>query len=297
MSSFLEPIDAVGVGDATIVPDATRPVAAVVTGDDVRWVTWPDAPLPDGAVDEVQVLATDEGAWVVYVSREDAEGDLDTESRTAVHVTPAGVTCAVDLGDRRVLGADVEGLWIGDPRDASMWMGEDEDEDPEDEGLGDPDDDEGHSDDPLDGVDPETLPWAPSEPFWPSPEEWAATLAAGEEPEDDDPELLDDGDADDDGPATSGVPDPTPTTTRTTSLVGREHRPFPRHPCRPRRPNSCSCGPTAAGRRSPSTTWSRTSAAPARSSPSGTHRPVRGWNPTRPCSGTSSTSPARSTST
>ena len=39
MSSFLEPIDAVGVGDATIVPDATRPVAAVVTGDDVRWVT------------------------------------------------------------------------------------------------------------------------------------------------------------------------------------------------------------------------------------------------------------------
>ncbi|MBT1545647.1 hypothetical protein [Curtobacterium aurantiacum] len=198
MSSFLEPINAVGVGDATIVPDATRPVAAVVTGDDVRWVTWPDAPLPDGAVDEVRVFATDEGAWVVYVSREDAEGDLDTESRTAVHVTPTGVTCAVDLGDRRVLGADVEGLWIGDPRDASMWMGEDEDE-----GLGDPEDDEAveddeDSDDPLDGVDPETLPWAPSEPFWPSPEEWAATLAAGDEPEDDDPELLDDDD--DDGP-------------------------------------------------------------------------------------------------
>ncbi|MDQ0537746.1 hypothetical protein QF011_000276 [Curtobacterium flaccumfaciens] len=197
MSSFLEPIDAVGVGDATIVPDATRPVAAVVTGDDVRWVTWPDAPLPDGAVDEVGVLATDGGAWVVYLSREDAEGDLDTESRTAVHVTPAGVTCAVDLGDRRVLGADVEGLWIGDPRDASMWMGEDEDsEDPEDDEA--VEDDDGDSDDPLDGVDPETLPWAPSEPFWPSPEQWAATLAAGEEPEDDDPELLDDDD--DDGP-------------------------------------------------------------------------------------------------
>jgi|GEM_PF-1687613 len=197
MSSFLEPIDAVGVGDATIVPDATRPVAAVVTGDDVRWVTWPDAPLPDGAVDEVGVLATDGGAWVVYLSREDAEGDLDTESRTAVHVTPAGVTCAVDLGDRRVLGADVEGLWIGDPRDASMWMGEDEDsEDPEDDEA--VEDDDGDSDDPLDGVDPETLPWAPSEPFWPSPEEWAATLAAGEEQEDDDPELLDDDD--DDGP-------------------------------------------------------------------------------------------------
>ncbi|KIQ05755.1 hypothetical protein [Curtobacterium flaccumfaciens] len=197
MSSFLEPVDAVGVGDATIVPDATRPVAAVVTGDDVRWVTWPDARLPDGAVDEVGVLATDGGAWVVYLSREDAEGDLDTESRTAVHVTPAGVTCAVDLGDRRVLGADVEGLWIGDPRDASMWMGEDEDsEDPEDDEA--VEDDDGDSDDPLDGVDPETLPWAPSEPFWPSPEQWAATLAAGEEPEDDDPELLDDDD--DDGP-------------------------------------------------------------------------------------------------
>ena len=200
MSSFLEPIDAVGVGDATIVPDATRPVAAVVTGDDVRWVTWPDAPLPDGAVDEVGVLATDGGAWVVYGSLEEVGDDLDEMSRTAVHVTPTGVTCTVDLGDRRVLGADVEGLWIGDPRDASMWMGEDEDEDSEDEGLEGPEDDDGDSDDPLDGVDPETLPWAPSEPFWPSPEEWAATLAAGEEPEDDDPELLDDDDADDDGP-------------------------------------------------------------------------------------------------
>ncbi|MCS6567030.1 hypothetical protein NYS48_17100 [Curtobacterium flaccumfaciens pv. flaccumfaciens] len=197
MSSFLEPVDAVGVGDATIVPDATRPVAAVVTGDDVRWVTWPDARLPDGAVDDVEVLATAAGAWVVYLSREDAGGDLDTESRTAVHVTPTGVTCTVDLGDRRVLGADVEGLWIGDPRDASMWMGEDEDsEDPEDDEA--VEDDDGDSDDPLDGVDPETLPWAPSEPFWPSPEQWAATLAAGEEPEDDDPELLDDDD--DDGP-------------------------------------------------------------------------------------------------
>ncbi|QQD76159.1 hypothetical protein I8920_15430 [Curtobacterium sp. YC1] len=192
MSSFLEPVDAVDVGDATIVPDATRPVAAVVTGDHVRWVTWPDAPLPDGAVDEVGVLATDEGAWVVYGTREDMGDDLDEMSRTAVHVTPTGVTCAVDLGDRRVLGADVEGLWIGDPRDASMWMGEDE-------GLEDPEDDDGDSDDPLDGVDPGTLPWAPSEPFWPSPEEWAATLAAGEEPEDDDPELLDE-DGDDDGP-------------------------------------------------------------------------------------------------
>lgn len=200
MSSFLEPIDAVGVGDATIVPDATRPVAAVVTGDDVRWVTWPDAPLPEGAVDEVGVHATDEGAWVVYGSREEVGDDLDEMSRTAVHVTPNGVTCAVGLGDRRVLGADVEGLWIGDPRDASMWMGADEDEDPETEGLEDPEDDDGDSDDPLDGLDPETLPWAPSEPFWPSPEEWAATLAAGEEPEDDDPELLDDDDADDDGP-------------------------------------------------------------------------------------------------
>ncbi|WNY33056.1 hypothetical protein Q9Q99_12535 [Curtobacterium flaccumfaciens] len=104
MSSFLEPVDAVGVGDATIVPDATRPVAAVVTGDDVRWVTWPDARLPDGAADDVEVLATAAGAWVVYLSREDAGGDLDTESRTAVHVTPTGVTCTVDLGDRRVLG-------------------------------------------------------------------------------------------------------------------------------------------------------------------------------------------------
>jgi hypothetical protein len=203
MSSFLEPIDAVGVGDATIVPDATRPVAAVVTGDDVRWVTWADAPLPDGAVDEVGVLATDGGAWVVYGSLEEVGDDLNEMSRTAVHVTPTGVTCAVDLGDRRVLGADVGGLWIGDPRDASMWMGDDEDEDEAaDDGFVDDTDgeDTDEGDDPLDGVDPETLPWAPSEPFWPSPEEWAATLAAGEEPEDDNPELLDHDDSDDDGP-------------------------------------------------------------------------------------------------
>ncbi|WNY33057.1 hypothetical protein Q9Q99_12540 [Curtobacterium flaccumfaciens] len=93
-------------------------------------------------------------------------------------------------------GADVDGLWIGDPRDASMWAGEDEDEDPEDDASADDLDED--SADPFDGVDPETLPWAPSEPFWPSPEEWAATLAAGEEPEDDDPELLDDDE--DDGP-------------------------------------------------------------------------------------------------
>ncbi|QZQ55460.1 hypothetical protein KZI27_19885 [Curtobacterium sp. TC1] len=39
MSSFLDPADAVAVGDATIVPDGTRPVAAVVTGDDVRSTT------------------------------------------------------------------------------------------------------------------------------------------------------------------------------------------------------------------------------------------------------------------
>jgi hypothetical protein len=198
MSSFLDPADAVAVGDVTIVPDTSRPVAAVVTGDDVRWVTWADAPLPDGAVDEVRVLASGGGAWVVYGSREDVGDDLDEVSRTAVHVAPDGVTAAVELGDRRVLGADDEGLWIGDPRDASMWMGDDEDE-----GFDDPEDDDGDSDDPLDGVDPETLPWAPSEPFWPSPEEWAATLAAGEEPEDDDPEPLDD--EDDDGPRSWSV--------------------------------------------------------------------------------------------
>ncbi|MFK4481650.1 hypothetical protein [Curtobacterium sp. AB7] len=117
MSSFLDPADAVAVSDATIVPDATRPVAAVVTGEDVRWVTWPDAPLPDGAVDDVRVLATTEGAWVVYESNGDGG---DAVSRSAVHVTPTGVTTAVDLGDRQPLGADVDGLWIGDPRPASM---------------------------------------------------------------------------------------------------------------------------------------------------------------------------------
>ncbi|NQW90075.1 hypothetical protein HQQ88_07175 [Curtobacterium sp. VKM Ac-2861] len=206
MSSFLDPADAVAVGDATIVPDATRPVAAVVTGDDVRWVTWPDAPLPDGAVDDVRVLATTDGAWIVYGSNGDGD---DAVSRSAVHVTPTGVTCAVELGDRRPHGADVDGLWIGDPRPASMWDGEDDDVDVDADAGGSDDSDDADAaadaDDPLDGVDPETLPWAPAEPFWPTPEEWAATLEteAAAEHDHDDPELLDD--EDDGGPYTWSI--------------------------------------------------------------------------------------------
>ncbi|MBT1621158.1 hypothetical protein KK101_00445 [Curtobacterium flaccumfaciens pv. oortii] len=196
MSSFLDPADAVAVGDATIVPDATRPVAAVVTGDDVRWVTWPGAPLPDGAVDDVRVLATTAGAWVVYESNGDGGDEV---SRSAVHVTPTGVTTAVELGDRQPLGADVDGLWIGDPRPASIWAGDDEDGAPD--GDADADDSDGH--DPLDGIDPETLPWAPAEPFWPTPEAWAAMLATETSAEDDDPELLDD--EDEDGPYTWSI--------------------------------------------------------------------------------------------
>ncbi|MBF4626531.1 hypothetical protein [Curtobacterium flaccumfaciens] len=83
MSSFLEPVDAVGVGDATIVPDATRPVAAVVTGDDVRWVTWPDAPLPDGAVDEVGALGT-------VVRGSSRARQLTEEAQNAIHAERLG---------------------------------------------------------------------------------------------------------------------------------------------------------------------------------------------------------------
>lgn len=35
-------------GETSIVVDEHRPVAALVTGSDIRFVTWPDAPLPDG---------------------------------------------------------------------------------------------------------------------------------------------------------------------------------------------------------------------------------------------------------
>jgi hypothetical protein len=157
----LRPLDAVPVGRHTVVPDLSRPVAAVVEGDRlVRWVTWPGIPLPDGAVEEAEALPTPAGVWMLYRS-----DTMDDAQRTAVFVSPDGAGDPVDIGDRRPLGADTEGLWLGDPRDASAWMQDDEDDD----------------DEPGELVDPETLAWAESEPFWPDRETW--TEPGDEEPE------------------------------------------------------------------------------------------------------------------
>jgi hypothetical protein len=178
----LVPADVVVVGETTLLPDLFRPVAALVTGSEVRWATWADAPLPERAVEEASVLGTPTGAWVVYHA-----DDIDGPSEhCAVHLGPGGVTAAVALGTGRPVGADEHGLWVGDPRDASMWM----DSMPTD----DADSADGDGDDVRE-LDPETLPWSDAGPFWPDPATWSEPL----DEEEDDDELVEDDDDPDGG--------------------------------------------------------------------------------------------------
>jgi hypothetical protein len=181
----LVPADAVTVNDTTIVPDLFRPVAAVVTGEEVRWLTWPSVTLPDHALEEVHVMPTASGAWLLY--RSDGSGledDEDGQGRSgtvAVHLGPSGVSDGVELNDLRPLGADEGGLWLGDPRDASEWMSDDkgDDEDEDDDAPFDPAD-----------IDRATLPRTPEEPFWPDPSEWTEPT---DEDADDDDDAYEDG--------------------------------------------------------------------------------------------------------
>jgi hypothetical protein len=176
----LVPADAVTVGETTLVPDLFRPVAAVVAAGSVRWLTWPGVALPDRAIEEVEVLPTASGAWLLYRSDESGleEDGRGRSGTVAVHLGPSGVSDGVELDGFRPLGADEGGLWLGDPRDASEWMSNDDDD------VEDPDE----SVDPAD-IDPATLPRTPEEPFWPDPSEWT-------EPTDEDG--TDDGDEDED---------------------------------------------------------------------------------------------------
>jgi hypothetical protein len=149
----LDPADVVAIGPVTIIPDAARPVAAVVEGDTFRrWLTWPTAVLPTRAVERTDVWPSPSGVWVVYTA-----GGIDRSSRTAVFLSPEQPPRSVDLGDRLPIGVDAEGLWVGDPRDASFWT----------EG---PDRADGDRDDEF--PDPETLEWVPVEPFWPDRDTW-----------------------------------------------------------------------------------------------------------------------------
>ncbi|PCN47637.1 hypothetical protein Csp2054_11010 [Curtobacterium sp. 'Ferrero'] len=179
----LLPLDVVSVGDRSIVPDLHRPVAAVVRDGGVeRWLTWPSAPLPEGAVDEAEAWPTDDGVWVVYRS-----DGIDDVTRTAVHLDPDRVGAAVDLGDRRVVAADPGGLWLADPRDASAWMATID---------GDEDGDDTDDVEDLDPVDPSDLPWAEADPFWPDPADW--TEPDDDDEDDEDPDGLDEGRAPED---------------------------------------------------------------------------------------------------
>jgi hypothetical protein len=165
----LEPLDAVEVGDTTIVIDRRRPVAALVSGSGTRFVTWPDAALPAGAPTATVVPAGD-GAWVVYA--EEAFTRLPT--CTAVRVDVGGTAWSVDLGQRAVVGVEAEAIWGGDPRDPATWDGADRDADPVTEA---PDIDSLPQDESLD-------------PFW---------------PEGDDDDSLDDDAVDDEDSADDAV--------------------------------------------------------------------------------------------
>ncbi len=151
----LVPLDVVTVGEHSIVPDVSRPVAAVVRRRGgrgaVRWLTWPDALLPERAIEEATAWPTSTGVWVVYRS-----DGIDDETRTAVFVGPGGVGTSVDLGHRSPIGADATGLWVGDPRDASDWT----------HAFG------GDGTAGVPDVDDVSLDWADKGPFWPDPATW-----------------------------------------------------------------------------------------------------------------------------
>jgi len=184
----LDPLDAIAVGPVTIVPDTSRPVAAVVEGDEFqRWLTWPTAPLPTSAVERTDIWTSPSGLWIVYASE-----DMEQSSRTAVFLSPEQPPRSVELGDRRPIGVDAEGLWVGDPRDASFWT----------EGTSGTDEDE--DEDGLSDTEPETLEWAPVAPFWPDRDTWTEPEDEEDEEEDEDEDEdedrpdSDDGDDDDD---------------------------------------------------------------------------------------------------
>ncbi len=150
----LIPLDALVVGTSTIVPDATRPVAAIIDDDStVSWAVWPTAPLPARAIGHVSLWPTSRGAWVIYETEDSEEAD-DVIQRSAVFVTPHGVTMTYDLGAGQLVGADSGGLWLGDPRDVSTWMeAPDCPEKPTD--ITD-----------FEHLNPDDLEWVPAEPFW-----------------------------------------------------------------------------------------------------------------------------------
>lgn len=113
--------------------DAHRPVAAIIDAEaTVSWVVWPDAPRPDRSTGEVRLWTTPTGAWVVYET-DDSDEPRNVVERLAVHLTPGGVTAACSIGECRPVGVDPDGLWVGDPRDASLWM-----EDPDSLGGAEP---------------------------------------------------------------------------------------------------------------------------------------------------------------
>ncbi len=119
----LIPADAVVVGTSTIVPDATRPVAAIAGQDSsVRWVVWPKADMPERSVGRPRVWPTPNGAWLIYET-EDTEDPTDLAARAAVFIARDGRVVNFALGTGWPVGADDDGLWIGDPRAASEWMG------------------------------------------------------------------------------------------------------------------------------------------------------------------------------
>ena len=140
---LLDPLPPLEVGSSTVHVDASRPVAAIVATDGaVRFVTWPDAPLPPRST-RASAFATRDGFWVVYVEDSDDEVESEKPRTIAVRVGLDGAWSAVDVGDLTVIGVAADAVWATPIPSVST----DDDDDDVDGDLG------GYDEGPIAGVD------------------------------------------------------------------------------------------------------------------------------------------------
>jgi hypothetical protein len=87
----LVPLVTADFGETSIVVDEHRPVAAPVTGSDIRFVIRPDARPPEGE-SEASVHTAPEGVWIVYPEGEDPNAPADSHGEPGrPNITCTGV--------------------------------------------------------------------------------------------------------------------------------------------------------------------------------------------------------------
>lgn len=99
------------VGDTGILV-GHHPVAAIQgPGQPTKFVTWPDAALPDLAAIP-SIIEAPNALWVIYTGGEGWDGWIKQTS-TAVRIDPqSGQVASVELGTSSPVGADADGLWV-----------------------------------------------------------------------------------------------------------------------------------------------------------------------------------------